>query len=501
MRKKMDAESIWKEYRKGVQYNSELDLYDTIRKNENFYIGKQWEGLNAPDLAKPVINVLKRVVSYFISMVVADDVAAQFTPFKKSDESEMYAKALNYEVERVIEEADLKSLSRDALRDAAVDGDGAIYFYYDPETRCVAAEVIEASNVHFGNTASADINAQPYIIISAAKTLDSVRDEARRLGFNEETLASIVPDEDENCYDVRGYSGSERVTVLLKLWRENGKIYAAKSTKNLLLRGKFETNYTRYPVAILPWEKIKNSCRGNSAIGAMIPNQIAINQLFAMAIHHVKTMAFPKIIYDASKIDAWSNKVGQAIGTHGNPNDAVATGFRAPDMSAQVLQLIENLIQKTLEFMGASDAALGNVAPNNTSAIIATQKASAMPLELQRLAFYRFTEDYVKIIVDIMRAHYGIREVCVDNECVSIDFANISDSEMRMRVDIGAATYWSELMQMQTLDNLFTRGIITDAVTYLESVPERYIHGKAKLIAKLNERAEAAAEMPPVQPV
>lgn len=488
MKEKISAESIYREYKKGVSYNTSLELYDTIRKNENFYIGKQWEGLNAPDLAKPVINVLKRVVSYFISMIVADDITARFTPFKKNAQNERAAKALNSEVERVIEEADLKALSRDALRDAAVDGDGAIYFYYDTDERRVAAEVIDASNVHFGNPYISDIKNQPYIIISVAKTLNSVRDEARRLGFNEETLANITPDEDEGRYDVRGYTGDERVTVLLKLWREDGVIYAAKSTRNVLLKSKWNTGYTRYPVAIMPWEKVKNSCRGNSALSAMIPNQIAINQLFAMAIHHVKTMAFPKIIYDASKISAWSNKVGQAIGTHGNPNDAVATGFRAPDMSAQVMQLIEVLTQKTLEFMGASDAALGTITPNNTSAIIATQKASAMPLELQRLAFYRFTEDYVKIIVDIMRVHYGVREVSVEGEIISFNFDSVSSADLSMKVDVGAATYWSELMQMQTLDNLFSRGIITDAITYLESVPDRYIHGKAKLIEKLREQ-------------
>ncbi|MBQ6902381.1 MAG: hypothetical protein IJN71_05180, partial [Oscillospiraceae bacterium] len=65
---------IWDEYQKAISYNRGIDLYETVKKNENFFIGKQWEGLNAPDLAKPVINVLRRVVSYFISMIVADDI-------------------------------------------------------------------------------------------------------------------------------------------------------------------------------------------------------------------------------------------------------------------------------------------------------------------------------------------------------------------------------------------------------------------------------------------
>ena len=510
MKKKQTASSIWQEYQKGVTYNTRMQIYDTVKKNENFYIGKQWEGLRAPDLAKPVINVLKRVVSYFISMIVSDDVGATFTPFQKSDRLEREAKILSDQVEQVIEQANVKALSREALRDAAVDGDGCLYFYFDPDAESgqeargrICAELLPNTSVYFGNPYDAQVQAQPYIILAMRKTLEAVREEARELGVSKAETAAIVPDEDRNRYDPSGGEDDALVTVLLKFWRQDGEIWAAKATHDVMLREPWSTGYTRYPLALLPWEKMKNAYHGVSAISAMIPNQIAINQLFAMAIHHVKTMAFPKVIYDASKIPNWSNKVGQAIGTIGNPNDAVATGFRAPDMSAQVLELIERLTQKTLEFMGASDAALGNVQPNNTSAIIATQKASAMPLELQRLAFYRFTEEYVRIIVDMIREDYGLRRVNVTEDGVDrsvlFDFSEISDANLSMQVDVGAATYWSELMQIQTMDNLFTKGIITDAITYLEGVPDRYIRGKGKILDKLRE-AQQQAEAQQNQP-
>lgn len=50
------AEEIWQAYEQADQYNSGIDLYETVRRNENFFIGKQWEGLSAPDLEKPVLN-------------------------------------------------------------------------------------------------------------------------------------------------------------------------------------------------------------------------------------------------------------------------------------------------------------------------------------------------------------------------------------------------------------------------------------------------------------
>ena len=65
---------------------------------------------------------------------------------------------------------------------------------------------------------------------------------------------------------------------------------------------------------------------------------------------------------------------------------------------------------------------------------------------------------------------------------------------MELRVDVGPASYWSELVQVETADNLFKNGIITDAVTYLESVPDKYIRNKRGLIEKLErEKTDAPA--------
>ena len=53
---KKTPDEIWEEYEKGKSYNNSIDLYDVVEKNENFFIGNQWEGLIAPDLDKPVLN-------------------------------------------------------------------------------------------------------------------------------------------------------------------------------------------------------------------------------------------------------------------------------------------------------------------------------------------------------------------------------------------------------------------------------------------------------------
>ncbi|MBR2181461.1 MAG: hypothetical protein IJ949_06180, partial [Oscillospiraceae bacterium] len=202
----------------------------------------------------------------------------------------------------------------------------------------------------------------------------------------------------------------------------------------------------------------------------------------------------PKTVYDATKIAKWSNKVGQAIGVVGNPNDAVASAQGGASMSPQVTNLINGLMQHTAEYMGANDAALGNVKPDNTSAIIATQKAAAMPLEIQRLEYFRCMEEAVRIMIDIIRTDYGLRPINITldgNEYEGVfDFSTLRGANYNMKVEIGQSSYWSELTQIQTADNLLAKGIIPDAVTYLESIPDEFIKNKAKIVKQIKEAAK-----------
>ena len=175
---KSDPRGVWAEYQRGVEYNNSIDLYETVRVNRNFYLGRQWEGLNAPDLPKPVMNVMKRVVSYQTAMITSDDVGVSFTPFRPNQDSELMAAIFAGEVERVLDQAKIKDLHRDAIRNASVDGDACMYLYFDPDVETgqdakgdVCAELIENINVYFGNPYLCNAQKQPYIIIAQLKTV------------------------------------------------------------------------------------------------------------------------------------------------------------------------------------------------------------------------------------------------------------------------------------------------------------------------------------------
>ena len=67
------------------------------------------------------------------------------------------------------------------------------------------------------------------------------------------------------------------------------------------------------------------------------------------------------------------------------------------------------------------------------------------------------------------------------------DFAVLEQVPLSIKLDVGGSAYWSEIAQMQTLDNLLMNGQI-NVVDYLERVPNGYISNQEELIQTLRQR-------------
>ena len=137
--------------------------------------------------------------------------------------------------------------------------------------------------------------------------------------------------------------------------------------------------------------------------------------------------------------------------------------------------------------MGANDVSLGNVrTPDNTSAFIAVSEASALPLEGVRMRFYRMVEDMGRIILDFITSCYGEGRLVPyasgeEMTAVTINFEELKDAILNLRVDVGPSGQFSEAMAVNNLDKLLSAERISFA-QYLERMPEGYIPAKQKLI-------------------
>jgi hypothetical protein len=514
-----DLKEIQKRFDKCFDFNQKIGLYDTVQINEDFFIGNQWNGIKDNGLPTPVFNFLKQVVLFQVATITSDNLTLQATPMPSASgfttkELEQYAEIVSHQYAAIIERNRIVTKLREFLRNAAVDGDSCMFFHFDPSVENgqrvkgeIEAEIIENTRVHFGNPNCRDVQRQPYIIISRRELVEDVQWRAEQLkksGQNSiEDVESIQPDSEkwQNRYD--SYT-DDKVTVLTYLYRsrETGTIWCIEATEKEIIREAYDTEYTMYPLIWINWDYIHDCYHGQSMITGLMPNQKFVNKMFAMVGISLLTQAFPKTVYDATRIKRWDGGVGQAIGVNGNV-DNVAKTIEGAAVNPQIAQFMELCIQKTRSFLGASDVAMGDSRPDNTSAIIALQRASNTPMELTKQNLYQCVEDMGRIFLDIMSVRYGTRTVEFtqklgnENQPVPLGM-NISDAKVMeefdfgilkkvrfgVKQDVGASSYWSEIANMQTLDNLLMNKHI-NAVQYLERMPNGYIAKKEALIAEL----------------
>lgn len=541
----------WQLYMGGINYNNRLEpnYYHTVDANIDFFAGNQWRNLPDSDMPKPVFNIIKRVITFFVASLTTSKAKIHFEPLMYSAdnpdperESEaMGAEIANKQVSTLFEKFKMEFKIKDALFDAAITGDAAAHFYFDMSKKPygslypnikgeICMELVDGANVFFGNANNDKTEPQPYIIVSGRDMVKNLREEAKRYGRTDEEVEAIKADLNYNYgagtarrIEVEGKEAgkAEYIIVYRKVRKPVKKIdpmsgaeitdyedtiTASKSVENAYIYENLDTGLSSYPIAWMNWEKQKNQYHGRALCTGMLPNQIFINRMFAMVMYHLMMTAFPKAVYNADAIDLWDNAIGSAIPVSGVDLQTnlknIASYLEPSNMSSQIIQTIELAMQYTKEMLGASDAALGQIDPKNTSAIIAVQKSSAIPLENPKSNLYEWIEDIGKILFDMMGTYYGLRPVMMDDGSVVVfDFADFKNMWLDVRADVGESSYWSEIASAQTLDNLLSSGHL-DIVQYLDRVPDELIPQKQQLIAEIQQRmiqqeamAQAQAEI------
>lgn len=523
--KKITPEQVQAEYQKMLGYNTAVNLDETVRANENFFIGKQWEGVDAKGLPTPVYNFLKQVVLFSVANITTDNIKMQATPLaceRTPEDVERVAEIVNKEFDRLFEFNRVPNLVREYMRNAAVDGDSCLFTFWDDTVDAgfglrggIRTEIVDNMRVGFSNTACRDPQKQPYILIERREMTNELRRAAQEAG--NPRWNDIQPDTENHNTDSYKNS-SERSTVLLRMWKERktGTVWACEVSGRVMLREPWDMGLRLYPVTWINWDYIPDSYHGQALVTGLIPNQIFVNKLFAMSMISLMTSAFPRTVYDKTRIPKWNNAVGAAIGVNGGDVSGVAKIIDPAQISPQIAQFIQTSVDYTRQFLGATSAALGETRPDNTSAIIALQRAASIPSEITKQNLYKSIEDLGRIYLDFMAAYYGKRKVQVsmpdvgsdilafagkdpeELETVLFDYGILNDMPMALKLDVGASSYWSEMASVQTLDNLLMQGKIT-IEEYLERIPDGYIPKRQELIASRKQAAQQQMMQPEEQ--
>lgn len=554
----------WQRYERGRAYNNQLqpNQYKLVNTNIEFFAGNQWVHLAQTPamqkLPKPVFNIIKRVASLFVASLTSSAATVSF------DELSYYAgdplgetgpngesadvngaTIATAEVQNLLEKFKIDFRIREALFDGAQTGDYCAHFWWDkdaipyggafgPYRGAIRMELVDGINVMFGNPNTPDVERQPYILIVGRDSLENLRAEMKRHSKRD---GELQPDSDYE--DMSGVGGKTELeadaengkALYVYMYErkghgENATIHVTKATKSCVIFEDVDTGLSRYPIAWGNWEKQKNQYHGRALVTGIIPNQIFINTMFAMAMRHLQQLGFPKTVYNADLVPQWNNEVGQAIGVKnlrpGERLTDVAYNLQPADMSNQIILAIDKAVALTKECLGATDAQMGNVKPDNTSALMVLQSNAEVPLENVRAGLHEWMEDIAGILLDMIGTYYGNRPVVRDRDfeepvmdaagipqldpmtgqmqmtkvtrrvLEDYDFSKFKNLWFNVRVNAGATTYYSEIAMVQTLDNLRHDGLL-EALDYLERIPDKYIPRKAELIQDLRKRALTSA--------
>ena len=160
---------------------------------------KQWEGVESNGLPTPVFNMLKQIVLHQVASITSDNIAMSASPLKAAANDkglQQTTDIVNDEFAALFERNKITTMIREFMRNAAVDGDGCMYSYWDDDADSIKTEVVENTRVFFGNPNDRRVQSQPYIIIARRDMVKAVKRYAEDNGVPKDQIESIKPDND-----------------------------------------------------------------------------------------------------------------------------------------------------------------------------------------------------------------------------------------------------------------------------------------------------------------
>lgn len=545
---------IKNEYKKGTEFKASIGdkgIFDQTKRNERFYIGDQWHGAKAGN-ERPLVrrNIIKRIGEYKMSVVAAapitvnysadgipntvdmqDDIATVKQDMLGGDipngtpeapEISAITAAMSDYFRVTAERLKFDNKKEQVLRNAYISGTGILFTYWDDSIETglyadnsrtkaikgdIACEVLDVENVVFGDPNSDDIQSQPYIIIAQRRDYEEVRREARKNGLTDADIKSDKAEEDGYNSGDMGENepdDSRRVTVYTKIYKEWDKddksfhVMAVRVTEKAYVRKPWDLKLKRYPIAKFCWERRRSSAYGESEITYLIPNQIAINRALTAAVWGLMANGMPIMLVNGDVVtDPVTNDPGQIIKVYGESADVAnaVKYIQPPTAIPQYQNVVNDLCSNTLSDSGANDAALGNLRPDNAAAIIQMREAATAPMQVYMNRFYDFIEDVARIWADFWLNLYGDRQLRLEDrsgtQYIPFKAERYRSLLITARVDVGAATMYSEAVVVETLNNLLSAGLISFD-QFLERIPSGLIPD----VTGLREDIKAAQQMP-----
>lgn len=519
---------IWELYEKGRNYMRMFSMFSDTDRNYRMYGGNQWEGAKIEGIEQAQYNFIETIVNYKVSTINQNLYAMNFSSenfdnrdFRKT--AEQVCKLLNRKAAKVWEKDNMDIKVRTISDDAAINDEGVIYVDYDTEAQEPLNEIINKTDIQYGNEQDSDIQSQPYIIIAQRMPVIEIQEIAKNEGVSEEEIKNILGDTDtsEQSGEDAKIEKDNMCTLVTKMWKEDGTVHFAKSTRYVEIKKDTDSGLHLYPVAHFIWKDKKGTARGEGEVRYLIPNQLELNKTLARMLLSVKQCAYSQKVANVEKIANPSalGQIGGIIKTkNGTSVDDVSkifTYIQPASMSTDVSKLIQDLISITRELKSANEIVTGGINPEDASgkAILAVQQAAQQPLVKQHAGLKKCLEDIARIWLDMWTVYtpdgMTLEEIETDpttgeeyTRLVETPSTVLENLKGTVKIDITPKGAFDRYARELSLENLLKAGYfsverVNELKYYAEALPDDAVMPKQDLLNicdKIKAEQEKIAE-------
>jgi len=535
---------IWKQYQKGLEYQSRIGLRENLPKYVDFYEGRQWPASteNTKNLPRPVINIVKMICRNKKSALLSVIPRLVFRADNKSADAKLFTEFADY-IQREMRQ---RQHDKQAVADGVIKGSYFYHYYWDAEgvgldgqiDGAVRCENIDPLDIFFENPRELDEQKQKWIIIASRVSIDSVRAKADE-DVNLDEIAS--DDADKDPYRTQEQDKEALCTVLTKYFRRDGQVYCVQATKNVVFKKPWhiipeaprlenaETGNVEapnnslpdndimvsqekrvlelYPVVAGYYEKREKCIYGLSEVEGLIPNQKAINFHMAMSLLNAQEMAWGKWIAlpNALKGQKISNAPGQVLIDYSGTGDGIKkAGERS--LHSLPLDIVNMLADLTRSVSGATEVMSGELpkAGMSGAAIAQLQAQAQQPIEELRESFWLVKEKQGLVLAQFFKHFYRFNKRfsykrVIDGKKEKQDIDAIFNSSsfdgvnFSVTVEATQGTRSSVVSDVAMLDSLLSAGKI-DVKAYVSAYPDSAIGNKSELLELLEQTEQSEAE-------
>lgn len=509
--KELKETEVWQLYQRGKSYLYMMNVYSDTDKNHRMYNGNQWEGLKIKSIEPVQLNFIKPIVKYKVAVINQNlwGIVYNSDNFEEDfrDTASQLCKLLNQKAANIWEKDRMDMKVRKISKESAINDEAPMYLRYDTDKDMPISEIISKNDIYYGDENNSEIQSQPYILIRQRKSVIEARRIAENEGVAKEELEKIIGDNQtwEEAGEQAKYEVDDKVTIITKFYKNNGRVYYKMSTRYLDIIKDKNSGLTRYPIVHMLWEDKAGSARGEGEVRNLIPNQLEVNKTLMRRALVAKQTAYPQKIVkiDAIENDSDIDTVGGTIKVKGKEVEDVKKMFsvtQPTQMSSDVEALQNDLIKTTRELAGAGDITTGSVNPETASgkAILAVQNASQQPLVEQMAALKDFIEQVALIWLDMLITYNPNGMILQDKSVdqitgqetitpIKVNEEALAKLKASVKIDITPISAYDKYAQELSIENLlkggwFSPDKIGQLETYVEALPDNSTMPKQQLI-------------------